>query len=99
MKHRIPGAGRRDLRPAAISAAHDRIGRLVAADSLRHAAGAAVDHGEVGMALALLAAHEVMHDGGDVDDFMAMAAAAWGRTERMHREQCSGPTRGKGPRS
>lgn len=41
------------------------------------------------MALALLAAHHVIHDGGDEEDFMRVAKAAWWRSRQIHDETCS----------
>lgn len=49
----------------------------------------AQNHGEMAMALMLLAAHELVHDGADVDDAAEMAKAAFAKSQRDHRGGCS----------
>lgn len=41
------------------------------------------------MSLTLMAAHHVLHDGGNEDDFMAVARTAWQRSKETHRKSCS----------
>jgi hypothetical protein len=41
------------------------------------------------LALTLMAAHHVLHDGGAEDDFMAVARTAWERSKETHRKSCS----------
>lgn len=41
------------------------------------------------MALSILAAHGVLHDGGEEADFIAIAKASWQRSCEIHRASCS----------
>lgn len=41
------------------------------------------------MALALMAAHEVLHDGGNEADFQSIAGACWRRSLEVHSRDCA----------
>lgn len=41
------------------------------------------------MALALMAAHEVLHDDGDEAEFQSIAGACWRRSVEVHAENCA----------
>lgn len=38
------------------------------------------------MALSLLAAHEIIHDGGNKSDFLSIAEIAWDKSKEKHKE-------------
>ena len=44
----------------------------------------------VPLALAMLAAHHVLHDGGDENDLLAVVRTAWERSVEVHRRSCAG---------